>query len=50
LTRPSDVAAWIVGEEVCVLNVAGTRESTEPEIGDRVERFLVAAFARLVEG
>jgi hypothetical protein len=41
------VAAWIVGEEVCVLNVAGHRESTEPGIGERVERFLSAMLDRL---
>jgi hypothetical protein len=47
LTRPSDVAAWIKAEEVQVLNVAGNRESTEPGIGERAERFLVAVFGRL---
>jgi hypothetical protein len=41
------VASWIVAEEVRTLNVAGNRESTEPGIGDRVERFLVAAFRQL---
>jgi hypothetical protein len=49
LTRPSDVAAWIEAEEVRVLNAAGNRESTEPGIGERVERFLAAVF-RLVAG
>jgi hypothetical protein len=44
LTRPSDVAAWIVAEEVRVLNVAGNRESTDPGIGERAERCLVAVF------
>jgi hypothetical protein len=47
LTRPSDVAAWIVAEEVRTLNVAGDRESTAPGIGERVERFLVAVFRQL---
>jgi hypothetical protein len=44
LTRPSDVAAWIEAEDVRVLKVARNRESIEPGIGERVERFLVAAF------
>jgi Circularly permutated YpsA SLOG family len=47
LTGPSEVAAWIVAEGVRVLNVAGNRESTEPGIGERVERFLAALFDRL---
>jgi hypothetical protein len=47
LTRPSDVAAWIEAEEVRVLNVAGNRESTEPGIGERVERFLAAVFRQI---
>ncbi len=46
LTRPSDVAAWIEAEEVLVLNVAGSRESGASGIGDRVERFLLAALGR----
>jgi Circularly permutated YpsA SLOG family len=49
LTQPSEVASWIEAEEVRVLNVAGNRESTEPGIGERVERFLVAVFGRLAE-
>jgi hypothetical protein len=47
LTQPAEVAAWIEAEEVRVLNVAGNRESTEPGIGERVERFLAAVFDRL---
>jgi hypothetical protein len=50
LTQPADVVAWIEAEEVRVLNVAGNRESTEPGIGERVERFLVAAFRQLPRG
>jgi hypothetical protein len=50
LTRPSAVAAWIVAEEVRVLNCAGNRESTAPGIGGRVEAFMVAIFRRLAEG
>jgi Circularly permutated YpsA SLOG family len=44
LTQPSEVAAWIEAEDVRVLNVAGNRESTEPGLGERVERFLIAVF------
>jgi hypothetical protein len=40
----ADVVAWIEAKEVRVLNVAGNRESTGSGIGERVERFLVAAF------
>jgi hypothetical protein len=43
-TPPSDVAAWIVAEELRVLNVAGNRESKAPGIGARAERFLIAVF------
>jgi len=32
-------------EGVKTLNVAGNRESSNPGIGDRVERFLAAVFA-----
>ncbi len=35
------------GRGVRVLNVAGNRGSTEPGIGERAERFLVAVFDRL---
>jgi hypothetical protein len=48
--RDSDVADWIRAEEVRVLNVAGNRESSNPGIGARVERFLVAVFRRLGRG
>jgi Circularly permutated YpsA SLOG family len=47
LTQPAEVAAWIEAGEVRMLNVAGNRESTEPGIGEQVERFLVAVFGRL---
>jgi hypothetical protein len=46
-TQPAEVTAWIEAEGVRVLNVAGNRESTEPGIGERAERFLVAAFRQL---
>jgi hypothetical protein len=38
--EPSHVAAWLTKYDVHVLNVAGNRESDEPGIGERVERFL----------
>jgi hypothetical protein len=38
--EPSHVAAWVAENRVKTLNVAGNRESDEPGIGDRVERFL----------
>jgi hypothetical protein len=41
------VAAWIEAEVVRVLNVAGNRQSTEPGIGERAERFLVAVFRQM---
>jgi Circularly permutated YpsA SLOG family len=47
LTQPTDVVAGIEAEEVRVLNLAGNRESTEPGIGDRFERFLVEMFGLL---
>ncbi len=47
LTRPSDLAAWIEAEEVRVLNVAGNRESSNPGIGARVERFLGRALTEV---
>ena len=48
-TRPSELAGWIVRHFVGVLNVAGNRESTEPGIGARVERFLVRALRRMAD-
>jgi hypothetical protein len=47
LTQPAEVAAWIEAVEIRVLNVAGNRESTEPGIGERVERFLVVTLRQL---
>jgi len=38
--EPSHVATWIAENRIRTLNVAGNRESEEPGIGDRVERFL----------
>jgi hypothetical protein len=37
---PSHVAAWIAEHKIRTLNVAGSGESEEPGIGDRVEWFL----------
>jgi hypothetical protein len=41
------VADWIRDCNVRVLNVAGNRESRDPGIGERVERFLASVFRRL---
>jgi len=38
--EPSHVATWISEYKIRTLNVAGNRESDEPGIGERVERFL----------
>jgi hypothetical protein len=38
--QPSQVAAWIEEHHVKSLNVAGSSEEDEPEIGQRVEQFL----------
>jgi hypothetical protein len=41
LIRPSAIASWLArNPSIRRLNVAGNRESVEPGIGDRVERFL----------
>jgi hypothetical protein len=49
-TRPSDVTAWIEAEEVRVQNAGGTRESTSPGIGERVEASPRPVFRRRAEG
>jgi hypothetical protein len=49
-TTPSNVARWIEAGGFKVLNVAGNRESSNPGIGERTERFLTAVFRRLAEG
>lgn len=46
-TRPSQVADWLRQGRVKTLNVAGSRESEDPEIGTRVERFLSAVLRML---
>jgi hypothetical protein len=45
--EPAHVAAWIAENRVRVLNVAGNRETEEPGIGDRVERFLIQVLGQL---
>jgi hypothetical protein len=50
VTTPSEVAAWIEANRIGVLNVAGNRESVNPGIGERAERFLVAVFHQLARG
>lgn len=46
-TRPSAVVWWLGAVGPRVLNVAGNRASTAPDLGPRVERFLTAVFRRL---
>jgi hypothetical protein len=46
-TKPSEVVAWIRSKEIRVLNVAGNRESGNPGIGERTERFLVNVFRQI---
>jgi len=47
ITRPSELTTWLVAGYFEIVNIAGNRESTQPGIGERVERFLVAAFVRI---
>jgi hypothetical protein len=42
--------AWLVENETAVLNVAGSRESKAPGIGDEVRRVLLRALGALREG
>jgi hypothetical protein len=47
---PSDAVQWLRNHpQIQVLNVAGNRESKNPGIGERVERFLTVVFKRLKE-
>ena len=47
---PSDVVQWLRNNpEIHILNIAGNRESKNPGIGERVERFLTAVFKRVNE-
>jgi hypothetical protein len=45
--EPSHVTKWIIENQIRVLNVAGNRESDEPGIGERVERFLGKSLEQL---
>jgi hypothetical protein len=44
---PSHVATWIEDNNIKTLNVAGSGESDEPGIGDRVESFLCQVLQQL---
>ena len=46
---PSDVVAWLEAGGFRSLNVAGNRESGNPGIGERAERFLLAVFRQLAQ-
>lgn len=46
-TRPSDVVHWLGISGFRSLNVAGNRESSNPGIGEKAERFLLAIFRKL---
>ena len=47
---PSDAVQWLRNHpQIQVLNCAGNRESKNPGIGQRVERFLIAVFKRVNE-
>ena len=43
----AQIALWLTVRGVKVLNIAGNRESVNPGIGQRVERFLAAVLRRL---
>jgi hypothetical protein len=47
LTTPRRIAGFIRESRVSRLLIAGNRESRDPGIGERVERFLVAVFRSL---
>lgn len=47
MTVPSDVVRWLEINGFKVLNVAGNRESGNPGIGEKAERFLLAVFRKL---
>jgi Circularly permutated YpsA SLOG family len=45
----SDVVAWLRrNPQIKRLNIAGNRESKSPGIGERVERFLMVVFRRVL--
>jgi hypothetical protein len=44
----SDVVEWLCrNPQIKCLNIAGNRESKNPGIGERVERFLISVFKRV---
>jgi hypothetical protein len=45
--EPAHVARWISMNDIRTLHVAGNRETDEPGIGDRAERFLVKVLQEL---
>ena len=47
LTTPRHIAEFIRESRVSRLMIAGNRESREPGIGERVERFLLVVFKSL---
>jgi Circularly permutated YpsA SLOG family len=48
---PSDVVSWLRSNpEIKCLNIAGNRESKNPGIGERVERFMTVVFTRVNAG
>ena len=44
VTKPSQVQEWVEQKGIRVLNVAGSRETKSPGIGERVEAFLERVF------
>jgi hypothetical protein len=46
-TTPSEVVRWLEMNGFRSLNCAGNRESSNPGIGERTERFLLAVFHQL---
>ena len=49
-TRPSDVAEWLRANKISILNVSGNSELSNPGVGERVERFMLAVLRKLTEG
>jgi Circularly permutated YpsA SLOG family len=49
VVKPSRIAAWILRDQIRVVNIAGNREGKPPGTGDRVERFLTQVFRQLQE-
>ncbi len=47
-TTPDDVTDWIPANRICVLNIAGNRESKSPGIAERVGDFLATALSSLM--